>query len=330
MEMENGIAEYEATLENAITPFKDAWEEASIYAASDMVPAHFKKPENCYVAFRIAERMGTDLFMLMQNLYQVHGKIGIEAKFAIAMFNASGAFDDLQYVFSGTGDKWACRCEAKRKSTGETVTGPTVSIEMAKAEGWYSKSGSKWKTMPEMMLRYRAAMFFIRTNCPQVLLGMHSKDELRDGAVEVEPVGDAVTVPEGPGITSARATENLSSLSSAGMSVADLAKPEPKKKQAEKFVPPRVCVNTACPSLDKEGRFLSGCADTNPMCKDPNSPFVGECKLFVQGNANAIGSAIDKDLMQAAKKELGWSHDVVEQEERWAVTLKVKEMGGAK
>ena len=32
------------------------------------------------------------------------------------------------------------------------VEGPTISIQMAKAEGWYDKNGSKWKTMPDVML----------------------------------------------------------------------------------------------------------------------------------------------------------------------------------
>ena len=49
------------------------------------------------------------------------------------------------------------------------------SIAMAKAEGWYAKNGSKWKTMEDLMLRYRSAAFFARTVAPEVALGGHGE-----------------------------------------------------------------------------------------------------------------------------------------------------------
>ena len=60
--------------------------------------------------------------------------------------------------------------------------GPTISIEMAVKEGWYTKKGSKWKTMPELMLKYRAAAFFGRTDekVNAVLFGLHTVDEITD------------------------------------------------------------------------------------------------------------------------------------------------------
>jgi hypothetical protein len=51
---------------------------------------------------------------------------------------------------------------------------------MAKAEGWIDKNGSKWKTMPEQMLMYRAATFFCRVFCPEVLAGVQTSDEITD------------------------------------------------------------------------------------------------------------------------------------------------------
>jgi hypothetical protein len=53
-------------------------------------------------------------------------------------------------------------------------------MAMAKAEGWLTKSGSKWQTMPELMLRYRAAAFFARLYAPDITLGMATTEELRD------------------------------------------------------------------------------------------------------------------------------------------------------
>lgn len=84
---------------------------------------------------------------------------------------------------SGEGDKRACKAWTNDKA-GERLEGPEVSIAMAKAEGWYEKTGSKWKTMPELMLRYRAAAFFGRLYAPDVLMGMQTAEEV----IDVEPI----------------------------------------------------------------------------------------------------------------------------------------------
>jgi hypothetical protein len=81
---------------------------------------------------------------------------------------------------SGAGDDLACRAVAVDLATGETIEGPAVSIGMAKKENWYQKPGSKWQSMPGLMLRYRSASFFGRLYAPEILLGMSTTDELQD------------------------------------------------------------------------------------------------------------------------------------------------------
>ena len=53
-------------------------------------------------------------------------------------------------------------------------------MQMAKDEGWSTKNGSKWKTMPEQMLRYRSASFFGRIYAPEILMGFKTTDEVED------------------------------------------------------------------------------------------------------------------------------------------------------
>ena len=53
-------------------------------------------------------------------------------------------------------------------------------MTMANAEGWVNKNGSKWKTMPEVMIQYRAASFFGRMNCPDMIMGIYSQEEALD------------------------------------------------------------------------------------------------------------------------------------------------------
>ena len=162
-----------------VQAFEHAQRLAKLFADASMVPDHFKRNiGNCLIALNFAARTKIDPFMCMQNMYVVAGRPGIESKFAIALVNGSGKFSPLQYELND--DKTACHCYATRKADDEKCVGPTVSIEMAKAEGWMQKKGSKWQTMPELMLRYRAAMFWARTYAPETLLGMLTVDELTD------------------------------------------------------------------------------------------------------------------------------------------------------
>lgn len=168
-----------------------SWELAQrigkAFAASTLVPQAYQgNLANCIVALEMANRMGASPLMVMQNLYIVHGNPGWSSKFLVASFNQCGRFSSLRYEWSA--DRTACRAWAIEKATGERIEGPQVSVEMARQEGWSTKSGSKWKTMPELMLMYRAAAFLIRTYAPEISMGLQSADEIIDTVDDVRPV----------------------------------------------------------------------------------------------------------------------------------------------
>lgn len=155
----------------------------NMFAVSDLVPKAFKgNIANCVIALNMANRIGADPLMVMQNLYVVHGTPSWSAQFLIATFNSCGRFSAIRYDFTGNpeDDTWGCRACAIEKETGEKLVGPLVTIALAKKEGWFSKSGSKWQTMPEQMLRYRSASWFVRAYAPELAMGLHTEDELRD------------------------------------------------------------------------------------------------------------------------------------------------------
>jgi len=167
-----------------VSRFEHAQRVSKMLASSTMVPQHFRENiGNCVIALNYAHRAGIDPFMAMQKMYIIHGKPAVETQLQIALFNKGGRFSPLKYKISGTGDARECVAIAKDLESGETIEGPPVSIKMAKDEGWYSKNGSKWKTLPELMLRYRAAAFFIRLYAPETTLGLHTPEELMDGGV---------------------------------------------------------------------------------------------------------------------------------------------------
>lgn len=159
--------------------------QAKMLASSTLVPKEFQNNmANCAIGLNIAKRLGADPFMVLQNIDVIHGRPSFRATFLIAMVNASGRFSPIKFKLEGEGADRTCYAYATDKASGETVEGPTVSMAMAKAEGWSTKSGSKWLTMPELMLRYRSAAFFARLYAPDITLGMQTAEEVEDIAPE--------------------------------------------------------------------------------------------------------------------------------------------------
>ena len=169
--------------------FELAQRKAKVYSESSLVPKEYQKNVgNVLIAQNMATRMGADVLMVMQNLYLVHGRPGWSAQFLIGTFNSCGRFSAIRYRFSGKPDTedWGCTAYCVELSTNEELVGTKVTIGIAKKEGWFSKSGSKWQTIPEQMLRYRAATFLIRTIAPEIGLGLHTVEELEDVGPTVE------------------------------------------------------------------------------------------------------------------------------------------------
>jgi len=150
--------------------------------AGEMVPAHFRgKPGAVFVVLELAQRVKLSPILLLQNIYLVHGTPGLSSQLVRAMLHGSGLFDALSWRFEGEGMARTCTCFAKRKDDG-SLKESICSMKMANDEGWINKNGSKWKTMPDRMLKYRSSAFFARDHCPEVLLGLSTADELSDNS----------------------------------------------------------------------------------------------------------------------------------------------------
>ncbi|SEJ46036.1 hypothetical protein SAMN05216201_10955 [Pseudomonas linyingensis] len=169
---------------------------------------------NCIVALNMAQRMGADPLMVMQNLHIIEGRPSWSSAFIIAAINSCGRYSSLRFELSAPGEptevtytaiEWknnnktevkkkvtvrhqTCKAWAIEKETGERLESPVVSIQMAIDEGWLTKNGSKWQTIPELMLRYRCASFFGRLYAPELLMGLQTAEEAND-FIEAEPDG---------------------------------------------------------------------------------------------------------------------------------------------
>lgn len=132
----------------------------------------------------MATRMGMDPTFVMQNLYVIRGNPSWSGKSCKAMIDNSGLFAGrTHYRMEGEEgkDTWGCRLVGIDKVTGEKVEGPKVTVAMAKKNGWWDKNGSFWPSMTEMMLKYRAAAYFARAECPEVLMGANIDYEIGAG-----------------------------------------------------------------------------------------------------------------------------------------------------
>lgn len=160
---------------------------AKAFSSSGLVPAQYQGDNgiaNCMIALNMAQRMNADPMMVMQNLYMVHGQPAWSSKFLIATVNACGRYSSLRYEWKNEdkpdSDEYGCRAWAVEKESGERLNGIWVTWKMVKAEGWASKNGSKWKTMPDQMFMYRAASFWVRTNAPELSMGFQTQEEAID------------------------------------------------------------------------------------------------------------------------------------------------------
>jgi hypothetical protein len=156
-------------------------------AKSTIVPVMYQnRPENCFVALDMASRMGLSPMVVMQNLFVIQGKPSWSGQAIASMIRANPNYRDVELHFVGQEgtDQRGAFVTAHRISTGKTIVGSTVTLGIAKKEGWYQKSGSKWQTIPEVMLSYRAYAWFGRVHCPELMMGMQTVEEVQDVIIE--------------------------------------------------------------------------------------------------------------------------------------------------
>lgn len=164
--------------------FNQLLRAADMLSKTSIIPQTYQgKPQDCFVAIEMANRMGVSPMVVMQNMYVVKGKPSWAGQACTMLINSCGKFRDVKHVYTGEKGKptRGCYVSAVRVSDGERVDGTEVTMQMAQAEGW--TSNSKWRNMPEQMLAYRASAFFARVHCPEAMMGVQTAEEVYDADV---------------------------------------------------------------------------------------------------------------------------------------------------
>lgn len=172
---------------NGLEMMEKALKFSEIMAQADIIPTHYRgKPANVFIAVQSALRMNLDPMQIMQNTFVISGKLGMVTAFAISLANQSGLFDSgIRYRIEGSGENLKVTAYTNLKKGGAEIS-YTITMREAIAEGW--TKNAKYRTLPELMLRYRAATLLIRTHVPEVLNGMHMVEEIEDVAIATKDV----------------------------------------------------------------------------------------------------------------------------------------------
>lgn len=201
--------------------------QGKMLSQCSMLPDNFKNNiPDCAIALEMSARMGYAVspLLILQSIVSIHGKPTFEAKFVIGLLKSRCGYRRFDYEMSGeVGDAGEVRRTQKMGKDGKPlvdkkgnyiyeneiiregrtclayaidrdgtrIDGVPISMAMAKVEGWYDKSGSKWQTMPELMLRYRAATFFKNIHCPEITMGFRTSDEVIDIDADVNVIDEA-------------------------------------------------------------------------------------------------------------------------------------------
>lgn len=193
-----------------IEVFEQTMRMASALAKSAFVPKAFQgSPESCLVAIDLARRLQVSPMTIFPHLYVIDAKPAFSTQFLITLVNRSGYFERLDWETGVDGETEVSYCDYRNgqretrpekvtnyyaiaklteRRTGRTFYSPKVDIAFAELNGWTSKPGSKWRTMPEIMCAYRSASILIKRICPELTLGMNFAEDVEDGS------GDTIDV----------------------------------------------------------------------------------------------------------------------------------------
>ena len=193
LNQEARMTQHESAMQSA-AGFAHWWRIAKMFAASSFIPDHFRnKPGDCLIAIEMANRMGEDPLMLMQQSFMVSGRPGWSTQFMIARANTRAGFkskirwriEELEPArLDGQGratDNPMAGYENIRvvaystDQHGEVIEGE-VDTHMAIGENWIKNN--KYQTMFRHMMRWRAAAFLIRLYAPEVMMGMLTTEEM--------------------------------------------------------------------------------------------------------------------------------------------------------
>jgi len=169
----------------------EAMEVAKLMATSNFVPPHLRgKPGDCLAVVMQARNWGADPYAVASKTYFVNDRMAYESQLVVAIINTNAPLDNcrLSYEFEGKGDALWCRVSAKLKGD------PEIKVVEQSMSTITVRNSPLWKSSPDQQLGYYCARKWARRHCPEVLLGIYTREELEEEQLERQADGSYALV----------------------------------------------------------------------------------------------------------------------------------------
>lgn len=178
--------------ENAITPtnnhrtitsqqtWQEMREQASVLVQSGFLPNSIKRPEQALAIMTMANELQIGIWAGFNGINVIQGKPTISPQLMLALINRSGELEELTIK----GDDKSCSVTMKRK--GRSAHTETFTMEDAARMRTKDRDGKviplsqkyNWRTMPAVMLKWRAVSACARVVFSDVIIGFYTPEEI--------------------------------------------------------------------------------------------------------------------------------------------------------
>lgn len=163
-------------------------ERAAALAAATLLPEHLRQGKdgrplpaearraNCLLVVNAARLWNLDPFQLAGETFVVGGKLDFQGKVYAALANARGGLSrKLDYKYTGGGETRKCTVSG---TLAHEADPRAVVVEYRKVvtKDRAGKVTKQWADDPDRQLRYSGARAWVRTHCPEVMLGIVSEE----------------------------------------------------------------------------------------------------------------------------------------------------------
>lgn len=173
-----------------LNTYDDMFRYASMVIKSRMAPASLETEAKVMVALQTGAEIGLKYQQSLKSICVINGNATIWGDAALGLCLRSGFCEDVIETNTGIiGQDYIATCEVRRKGREPLIR--TFSWDQAKKANLTGKG--PWKSYPERMMQMRARAFALRDGFPDVLMGMHIKEE-----IDESPENSAYANPDMP------------------------------------------------------------------------------------------------------------------------------------
>jgi len=175
--------EHSGGMKLAFNNFAELEKFSHFMALSNFVPKHLRqKQADCLAVLLQSMRWEMDPFSVAQKTYFVNDGMAYEAQLVNAIILSRAPLKARPKLkWSGEGEN--LKCEVSATFIGEEEP----AIFEAELKTITTRNSPLWKQQPKQQLGYFATRSWARLYCPDVLMGVYTKEEMESGSFGVGP-----------------------------------------------------------------------------------------------------------------------------------------------